>query len=254
MMPELSLAGRVAIVTGASRSIGRATALLLAEWGASVVLAARDQDALERVAAEIAASGGRAVAISCDVAEEAQVDELVATCVRQLGAPEIVIANAGRFQTWGPTTELPMAEWQRILDVDLTGVMLSCRAAARQMIRAGRGGAIVLISSVAALGALPGASAYVAAKAGVAGLARTLACEWAAHGIRVNAIAPGFIRRDQDPWADQPDQLAEIVAATPLGRRGEPCDVALSAAFLASPAASFITGAVLPVDGGWSVR
>jgi NAD(P)-dependent dehydrogenase (short-subunit alcohol dehydrogenase family) len=251
---ELLLAGRVAIVTGASRSIGRATALVLANWGADVMLAARDGDALDRVAGEISAAGGRSHASRCDVAQPAQVSDLVAACLAEFGPPDILIANAGAFQAWGPTEELPLDEWRRIVDIDLTGAWLSCQAAGREMIRSGRGGAIVLISSVAALAALPGASAYVAAKAGVAGLARTLACEWARHGIRVNAIAPGFIRRDVDPWADRPEELAQIVAATPLGRRGEPHEIALAASFLASPAAAYITGAVIPVDGGWSAR
>ncbi|MGI8557835.1 MAG: SDR family NAD(P)-dependent oxidoreductase [Solirubrobacteraceae bacterium] len=254
MTSQLSLAGRVAIVTGASRSIGRASALVLAEWGADVVLAARDGAALERVAANIATAGGRSIAVRCDIAQAAQVSELIAACTNEFGAPDILIANAGTFQTWGPSEELSLEEWQRILDVDLTGAMLSCQAAGRAMINSGRGGAIVLISSVAALAAIPGASAYVAAKAGVVGLARALACEWAPHGIRVNAVAPGFIRRDVDPWADQPQQLAEIVAATPLGRRGEPHEVAVTAAFLASPGAGYITGAIVPVDGGWSAR
>jgi NAD(P)-dependent dehydrogenase (short-subunit alcohol dehydrogenase family) len=254
MTSQLSLTGLVAVITGASRSIGRATALVLAEWGADVLLAARDARALEPVAAQVDALGRRSLRVSCDVANASQVSELISVCTSELGAPDILIANAGIFQTWRPTEELSLEDWRRIIDVDLTGTLLTCQSTGREMIRAGRGGAIVLISSVAALTAIPGAAAYAAAKAGVAGLARTLACEWAEHGIRVNAIAPGFIRRDVDPWESRPGQLAEIVAATPLGRRGEPHEVALAAAFLASPAAGYITGAVLPVDGGWSAH
>jgi len=250
---ELSLAGRVAIVTGASRGIGRATALALAEAGAAVALAARDGEALERAAREVAAGGRRSIAVPGDVADPESASRLVESCVRELGPPDIAVANAGAFQDWGPMEELELGEWQRILAVDLTGTMLTCRAAARAMMATERGGAIVIVSSIAGLVAMPGAAAYAAAKAGVIGLTQTLAAEWAPRGIRVNALAPGFIRREQDPWASRPQTLADITARTPLGRRGEPREVALAALFLASPAAAFITGATLPVDGGWTL-
>jgi gluconate 5-dehydrogenase len=247
--PELRLDGQVAVVTGASRSIGRATAIALAEAGAHVVLAARSEDLLQSVADEVRATGGSALPVVCDVSDPAAVGALFDTCVAEAGPPRVVVANAGVFQQWGPTDELDLAEWQRILATDLTAVMVTCRAGARAM---SEGGAIVAVSSLAGLVAMPGAVAYSAAKAGVGGVVRSLAVEWAERGIRVNAVAPGFVVRDEDPFADDEQRLAEIAAKTPLGRRGSAREVALAIAFLCSPAASFITGVTLPVDGGWT--
>jgi gluconate 5-dehydrogenase len=247
--PELRLDAKIAVVTGASRSIGRATALALAEAGADVVLAARSADALASVAEQIRAAGRSAHPVVCDVADPDAVDALFRACVTDAGTPSAVVANAGVFQQWRPTAELELAEWERIIATDLTGVMLTCRAAARAMTG---GGSIVVVSSLAGLVALPGAAAYSAAKAGVTGLVRSLAVEWAGQGIRVNAVAPGFVVRDDDPFADDAERLAEIAAKTPLGRRGQPREAALAIAFLCSPAASFITGVTLPVDGGWT--
>jgi NAD(P)-dependent dehydrogenase (short-subunit alcohol dehydrogenase family) len=246
---ELCLDGKVAVVTGASRSIGRATAVALGEAGADVALASRSPELLESVCAEVRALGRRAFAVSCDVSDAQSVDDLFASCLAELGAPQVVVANAGVFQQWGPTAALDLGEWERIIGTDLTGVLLTCRAAERTM---ADGGSIVVVSSLAGLVALPGAAAYSAAKAGATGLVRSLAAEWAGRGIRVNAVAPGFIVRDTDPLADNPERLAEIIAKTPLGRRGQPREVALAIAFLCSAAASFITGATLAVDGGWT--
>jgi len=248
---ELELRDRVAVVTGASRSIGRATALALAEAGADVVLASRSLAAVERVAGEVQAAGRRALPVECDVGDPDAIEALVATCVGELGTPDVVVANAGVFQEWGPTPDLSLEEWSSIVAVDLTGVMLTCRAAARAMMAEGRAGSMVAVSSIAGLVGIPGAAAYTASKSGVVGLVRALAAEWAEHGIRVNAVAPGFVVREDDPWRDRPDELAELVARIPMARRGEPREVALAILFLASDAASFVTGATLPVDGGW---
>lgn len=250
-LPEFDLSGKVALVTGGGRSIGRATGLALAEAGADVILAGRNGAALERVAEEIASgSGRRAVLAVSDVSDPASVDGLVETCCRKLGAPDILVANAGIFQTWQPSEELEIEEWDRVTAVDLRGVWLSCLAVGRLMLERGRG-SIVTISSIAGLSALPGVVSYNAAKAGVVGLTRTLAAEWAPRNVRVNCVAPGFIERDVEPLNDDPAAQARIFGRTPLGRFGTPREVALAVVFLASDAARFVVGATLAVDGGW---
>jgi NAD(P)-dependent dehydrogenase (short-subunit alcohol dehydrogenase family) len=247
---EFSLGDEVVIVTGGGHSIGRATAAAMAQAGAQVVVAGRTEGALERVAEEIGARGGRAVPIVCDVTDDDAVRALVARCVSELGPPTVLVANAGVFQRWQPSEELSRGEWDRVLATNLTGVMTTCQAVAKEMIPR-RHGSIVTISSIAGLIGLKLAASYTATKFGVIGLTRTLAADWAAHGIRVNAIAPGFIERDEEPLKDDPEMMAAITGRALIARLGMPREVALAAVFLASPAASFITGATLAVDGGW---
>jgi gluconate 5-dehydrogenase len=223
----------------------------MAEAGAAVVLTGRSETDLERVAAEIGKVQGRvALPVVCDVTDSRAVSDLVAKCVSELGPPTVLVANAGVFQQWQPSEELSRPEWDRVLATDLTGVMTTCQAVAREMIPRRRG-SIVTISSIAGLIGLRLAASYTAAKFGVIGLTRTLAADWAKHGLRVNAIAPGFIERDEEPLKDDPEMLAAITGRALIARFGQPREVALAAVFLASPAASFITGATLAVDGGW---
>ncbi len=249
-VPEFSLRDRVAVVTGAGRSIGRSSACALAQAGASVVLSGRQLPALESVAHEVEALGGRAVPTVCDVSDESAVEAMFERCAAELGPPDVVVANAGVFQRWAPSEDLSVEEWERVMATNLRGVMLTCRAAARSMIPRRRG-SIVAISSIAGEVALPGAAAYSASKFGVIGLAKTLAVEWAKHNVRVNAVAPGFIERDEEPLKSDPATEQMIMTRTPLARWGRPREVALAVVFLASPAAAFITGTTLAVDGGW---
>jgi NAD(P)-dependent dehydrogenase (short-subunit alcohol dehydrogenase family) len=248
--PEFDLSGRVAIVSGGGRSIGRATALTLARAGADVVLAGRDGDALRGVAREIAPSGRRALPVVCDVSDAGAVDAMIGDCCRELGPPDVVVANAGLFQTWQPSEGLAIEEFDRVVAVDLRGVWLTCQAAGRLMLER-ESGSIVTISSIAGLVALPGTASYNAAKAGVVSLSKTLAAEWAPRGVRVNCVAPGFIERDVEPLNEDAEARARIFARTPLGRFGTPQDVAMAVLYLASDAAAFVVGATLAVDGGW---
>ena len=251
MTREFDLHGRVAVVTGANKSIGRAAAVALGEAGASVAVSGRREEGLDDVCAEVEAAGGRAIPVLCDVADGAAVDALYSRTEAELGPVDIAVANAGVFQNWGPAERMTDEEWERVVSIDLTGVMLTCRAAGRMMVPRGTG-SIVIISSIAGTVALPGATAYAASKAGVLGITRTLAAEWAPHGIRVNAITPGFVERDGDPSRDDPALNELIRAKTPLARWGKPREVALAVLYLASPASSYVTGATLAVDGGWT--
>ena len=250
MIREFDLHGRVAIVTGGGRSLGRAISGALGEAGASVVVADMQRDAAEAVAADIGGAGGAAVAMECDVSREADVRRLVADTVDELGRLDIMVANAGVFQTWMPPEDNSVEEWGRVLDTNLTGVMLSCLEAGRHMKEHG-GGSIIATSSIVGHVGLSGNFSYNVSKHGVIGVVRSLAVEWAKHGVRVNAICPGFITRDVEPLLDAPDVTEMIESRTPLGHFGEPRDIALGALYLASPAAKYVTGISLPIDGGW---
>lgn len=249
------LDGQAAIVTGASEGLGRIIAGGLAEAGCRLVLASRTTGRLERAAQEITAEGGTAVAHPCDVADPAHADALVAACRDRFGRLDGLVLNAGTA-TMSPAEAEDMAEFTRVMEVNLTAVMRLASAGAAAMIAAGHGGWIITMSSILGrrAGTGGGVAAYSASKAAVEQLTRELARQWAPRGIRVNCIAPGFFPTALNaPMVASPERLAAMMARTPMGRAGEPADLTGVAVFLACPASRFITGHVLACDGGMEV-
>jgi NAD(P)-dependent dehydrogenase (short-subunit alcohol dehydrogenase family) len=248
------LCGQVAIVTGASSGIGRATAVLLAQEGAAVVLGARRAEALARVAEEVAAAGGRCSVLAGDVTDEAYCEALAAEAVSRFGRLDLAFNNAGALGPLGPSTEISATGWRQTLEVNLTGAFFCARYQIPHMLRQG-GGSIVFTSSfVGHTAAFPGTAAYAASKAGLIGLAQTLAVEYGSRGVRVNAVLPGGT---DTPMAREmcPDDAAISAVAKlhALGRIAAPAEIAQAVLFMASPEAAFVTGSAMRVDGGVSV-
>ncbi len=241
------LAGRVSLVTGASRGIGRAVALALAERGSDLALASRRREALEAVAGECASRGARARAVALDLADDASVKAAVEEVLREFGRVDHLVNNAG-VTADGLLLRMKREDWDRVLRVNLSGAFEVTRAILPAMVKA-RYGRIVNISSVVGLMGNPGQANYCAAKAGLIGFTKSLAREVASRQITVNAVAPGFI--DTDMTRAIADGAREkMTALIPLGRLGTPEDVAAGVSFLLGPGAAYVTGEVLNISGG----
>ena len=243
-------AGRTAVVTGAAGGIGAATARMLAARGATVVIGDVDPRAAE-VVSEIEGAGGRALSVRCDVTDEESVAALMDAAAEfgVSGSVDVLVANAGIAERKGPMHELDVDHWRTVLDIDLTGVALSMKHALRHMSAQGSG-SVVAISSIIGLVGQAGSGPYSAAKAGVANLVRSAGLGYAPTGIRVNAVAPGYVETPLTAGLDE-SVRSQMTARQPIGRLGTPEEVAEVICFLASDAASFVTGAVWSADGGY---
>jgi NAD(P)-dependent dehydrogenase (short-subunit alcohol dehydrogenase family) len=249
------LTNKVAIITGASSGIGRAAALLFARQGAKVVLSARGQERLEAVADEIRAAGGAAIAVAGDVSEEAHHEALVEAATAEFGGVDIAFNNAGTTGPVGPLPALSMADWQSVLDVNLTSGFLAAKYQLPALEARG-GGALVFTSTfVGYTAGFPGLAAYAASKSGLVGLVQVLASEYGQKGIRVNALLPGAtdtpMGRDV---ANTPEARQFVAGLNAFKRIAEPEEIAEAALFLCSDASSFTTGTAMLVDGGVSIN
>jgi 3-oxoacyl-[acyl-carrier protein] reductase len=248
----MKLEGKVALITGAGSGIGQATALLFAREGAAIAVNDINLSSAERTADTIRQMGRKAIALKADVAEENEVDAMVERAIKELGGIHILVNNAG-IGGGGPVLESSVETWDRVMAVILRGTYLCSRQVGRWMASQNTG-KILNISSIAAIRFRSNMSAYASAKAGIINFTRALALEWAPHHINVNCIIPGGINTPMTRAHSAPFTAQQIQELIPLGRIGEPEDVAKVALFLVSDDASFITGAALPVDGGELTR
>ncbi|MEE8545049.1 MAG: SDR family oxidoreductase [Alphaproteobacteria bacterium] len=244
------LAGKVAIVTGAGRGIGRAIAERFAAEGARVVVADIDRDSGRAVAEALAGGGGEALFVACDVGDGGQARALITATVEAFGALDVVVNNAGVLHI-GDLFETTEADLDRVLRVNVKGPFLVSQAAGREMVRRGRGGAIVNLSSIGALMAIPDQLAYNVSKGCLAQLTRVMALALAPHRIRVNAVAPAAVNTEMiAPLMADAEARRRVLSRTPMGRLAEPREIAAAVAFLASEAASYVTGQTVYCDGG----
>jgi NAD(P)-dependent dehydrogenase (short-subunit alcohol dehydrogenase family) len=243
------LTGRVAVVVGGTSGIGRAIALGLASAGADVGATGRRRELVESAAAEVRARGRRSAAVCADVADAGSLTSLRDACVKELGRIDILVAAAGVTKRV-PTLEMTDEDWHRIVETNLTGVMRACKVFGATMVEQNYG-RIITIASIASFVGLHEVAAYTASKAGVAGLTRALAIEWASHDVTVNAIAPGVFQTDLNRELLKSGRGQEFLVRTPMKRFGRIEELVGAAVFLASEAAGFVTGQVIAVDGGF---
>ena len=248
-----AMEGRIALVTGASSGIGRATALAFAERGARVVLADVDSDGGHETLRLIREKGGEATFVPADVTQAAQVEAMIDEVARGFGGLDYAFNNAGIVGTPSSTAECTEENWDRVIAVDLKGVFLCMKYEIPLMLKRGHG-AIVNMSSIAGLVGLKKNIAYVAGKHGVVGLTRAAALEYAEAGIRINAVCPGFVRTPILKLDSMPEMERRYLTAEPMGRLGRPEEIAAAVVWLCSDAASFVTGHMLSVDGGLVAR
>jgi 2-deoxy-D-gluconate 3-dehydrogenase len=249
----LSLEGKVAVVTGGGRGLGQAMACALAEAGADVALLARSAEELAATARMVEGYKKRALCLPTDVADEQAVEDAAGAVVEAFGHVDVLVNNAGAASV-APLLELSLADLRRLLDVNLVGAFLCARAFGAHMV-AQRRGTVINVASIAGLGGAPDLTAYAATKGALVAFTRSLAIEWASHGVTVNAIAPGYIRTDLNKRAlDDPKIGPKIVKQIPLGRVGQPEELGPLVVYMASEAAAFMTGSIVVLDGGQLAR
>ena len=252
-MPQ-ELEGKVALVTGGSKGIGRAIALALADAGADVALAARGAEALEKARGEVEERGRRAIAVPTDVADEEQVRALVERTANELGGIDVLVNNAGAAPFLSTVDSIRMSGFEKYFRINFMSAVFCTQAAAPHLLAKGGRANVINVASVAGTIASPGLTYYASAKAALINFTKTVAMEWASSGVRVNAIAPGWVETDMNEGARQSPEWHETIRSLiPMGRWAQAEEIASVALFLASDAASYMTGSVVVVDGGQTV-
>jgi NAD(P)-dependent dehydrogenase (short-subunit alcohol dehydrogenase family) len=248
--PLFDLTGKVALITGSTKGIGRSIAEELARCGAKVVISSRKAEACEQVAAELQAKGYEALAVACHVGRKDDLQHLVDTTLKAWGRIDVLVCNAATNPVYGTTLEISDDAWDKIMQTNVKGTFWLANMVLPQMAERGEG-SVILLSSIAGLRGNTVIGTYGVSKAAEAALARNLAVEWGPKGIRVNSIAPGLIRTDfAQALLDDPERVRVAEQKTPLRRIGDPVDIAGVAVFLASPASAYVTGQLIVADGG----